>query len=32
MNETMDDCSQNVINTLFAFCQNTKLVSIDFLE
>jgi hypothetical protein len=32
MDETTDDCSRSVVNTLFAFRQNTKLVSVDFLE
>ncbi|RIA79388.1 hypothetical protein C1645_840806 [Glomus cerebriforme] len=32
MDETTDDCSQSVVNTLFAFHQHTKLVSVDFLK
>jgi hypothetical protein len=32
MDKTTDDCSRSVVNTLFAFRQNTKLVSVDFLE
>ena len=32
MDETTDDCSRSVVNTLFTFRQNTKLVSVDFLE
>ncbi|GBC24006.2 CGG triplet repeat-binding protein 1 [Rhizophagus irregularis DAOM 181602=DAOM 197198] len=32
IDETTDDCSQSVVNTLFAFRQHTKLVSVDFLE
>lgn len=32
MDETTDDCSRSVVNTLFTFHQNTKLVSVDFLE
>lgn len=32
MDETTDDCSRSVVNTLFTFRENTKLVSVDFLE
>ena len=32
MDETTDDCSRSVVNTLFTFRQNTKLVSVDFLK
>ena len=32
IDETTDDCSRSVVNTLFAFRQHTKLVSVDFLE
>ncbi|GBC20955.1 hypothetical protein RIR_jg24056.t1 [Rhizophagus irregularis DAOM 181602=DAOM 197198] len=32
MDETTDDCFQSVVNTLFAFYQYTKLISVDFLE
>ena len=32
MDETTDDCSRSVVNTLFIFRQHTKLVSVDFLE
>ncbi|RHZ85238.1 hypothetical protein Glove_69g55 [Diversispora epigaea] len=32
MDETTDDCSRSVVNTLFSFRQNTKLVSVDFLN
>ncbi|PKK57110.1 hypothetical protein RhiirC2_764090, partial [Rhizophagus irregularis] len=32
MDETTDDCSRSVVNTLFVFHQNTKLVSVNFLE
>jgi len=32
MDETTDDCSRSVVNTLFTFRQHTKLVSVDFLE
>ena len=32
MDETTDDCSRSVVNTLFAFRETTKLVSVDFLE
>ena len=32
MDETTDDCSRSVVNTLFSFRQNTKLVSVDFLD
>src|SRR6266508_1926789 len=31
MDETTDDCGCSVVNTLFYFQKNTKLVSIDFL-
>ena len=31
MDETTDDCAHSVVNTLFHFCTNTKLVSVDFL-
>ena len=29
--ETTDDCSRSVVNTLFSYRDNTKLVSVDFL-
>ncbi len=29
--ETMDDCSRSVVNTLFSYRNNTKLVSVNFL-
>jgi len=29
--ETIDDCSRSVVNTLFSYRDNTKLVSVDFL-
>lgn len=32
MDETTDDCSRSVVNTLFAFRQDIKLVSVDFLD
>jgi len=32
IDETTNDCSRSVVNTLFTFHQNTKLISIDFLE
>ena len=32
MDETTDDCSRSVVNTLFIFRQHTKLVSVNFLE
>jgi hypothetical protein len=32
MDETTDDCSRSVVNTLFTFRENTKLVSVDFLK
>ena len=32
MDETTDDCSRSVVNTLFAFRKTTKLVSVNFLE
>ena len=31
MDETTDDCARSVVNTLFHFHTNTKLVSVDFL-
>ncbi|GBC54258.2 CGG triplet repeat-binding protein 1 [Rhizophagus irregularis DAOM 181602=DAOM 197198] len=31
MDETTDDCARSVVNTLFHFRTNTKLVSVDFL-
>ncbi len=31
MDETTDDCGRSVVNTLFHFQKNTKLVSVDFL-
>jgi len=31
MNETIDDCTRSVVNTLFCYCDKTKLVSVDFL-
>src|SRR6266508_2392777 len=31
INETTDDCDHSVVNTLFHFQKNTKLVSVDFL-
>ena len=31
MDETTDDCGRSVVNTLFHFRTNTKLVSVDFL-
>ena len=31
MDETTDDCGCSVVNTLFHFQKNTKLVSVDFL-
>jgi len=31
MDETTDDCARSVVNTIFHFCTNTKLVSVDFL-
>ncbi|RHZ82361.1 hypothetical protein Glove_109g415 [Diversispora epigaea] len=32
MDETSDDCARSVVNTLFVFRTQTKLVSVDFLE
>ncbi|PKY34385.1 hypothetical protein RhiirB3_457979 [Rhizophagus irregularis] len=32
MDETTDDCARSVVNTLFCYCHETKLVSVDFLE
>ncbi|CAG8845422.1 35028_t:CDS:1, partial [Gigaspora margarita] len=32
MDETTDDCSQSVVNTIFSYKNNTKLVSIEFLS
>ena len=32
MDETTDDCSRSVVNTLFCYRNETKLVSVDFLE
>ena len=32
MNELSDDCARSVVNTLFTYRQNTKLVSVDFLQ
>ena len=32
MSKTTDNCLRSVINTLFTFHQNTKFVSVDFLE
>src|SRR4051812_48983430 len=31
MDETTDACQRSVVNTLFAYRENTKLVSVDFL-
>ena len=31
MDETTDACQRSVVNTLFAYRKNTKLVSVDFL-
>ena len=31
MDETTDDCAWSVVNTLFCYCNETKLVSVDFL-
>jgi hypothetical protein len=31
MDETTDDCARSVVNTIFHFSTNTKLVSVDFL-
>src|SRR4051794_21104898 len=31
MDETTDDCTHSVVNTLFHFRTSTKLVSVDFL-
>ena len=32
MDETTDDCARSVVNTLFCYRNETKLVSVDFLE
>ena len=32
MDELSDDCAHSVVNTLFTHRENTKLVSVDFLE
>ncbi|CAB4427774.1 unnamed protein product [Rhizophagus irregularis] len=32
MDETTDDCARSVVNTLFCYHNETKLVSVDFLE
>ncbi len=32
MDKITDDCSRSVINILFTFHQNTKLISVDFLK
>ena len=32
MDESSDDCGRSVVNTLFTYRSNTKLVSVDFLE
>ena len=32
MDKTTDDCAQSVINTLFCYRNETKLVSVNFLE
>ncbi|RHZ86663.1 hypothetical protein Glove_48g182 [Diversispora epigaea] len=32
MDETTDDCSRSVVNTLFSLRQNTKLISVNFLD
>ena len=32
MDELSDDCARSVVNTLFTYRQNTKLVSVNFLQ
>lgn len=32
MDELSDDCARSVVNTLFAYQQDTKLVSVNFLQ
>ena len=32
MNETTNNYLRSIVNTLFTFHQNTKLISVDFLE
>ncbi len=32
MDELSDDCAHSVVNTLFTYRQDTKLVSVDFLK
>ncbi len=32
INETIDNCLRNIVNTFFTFHQNTKLVLVNFLE
>lgn len=32
MDETTDDCARSIVNTLFAYQNEIKLVSVNFLE
>ncbi|CAG8853866.1 41136_t:CDS:1, partial [Gigaspora margarita] len=32
IDETTNDCLCSIVNTLFNFCQDTKLISVDFLN
>jgi hypothetical protein len=32
MDELSDDCARSVVNTIFVYHQNTKLISVDFLD